>query len=237
MSLKRKLRRAGYDLINGPARPHKILQIWKKMPFDNSPIKYYNHINHALQSERYELEEYIEKDDALSISYSDTRIFKFNIGVTFLKNLLQSTNLGGLQVELSAIHGKSVSISYNNSKTRLIGEAYLNNFLSDADFLHINENLMKDLNLDRLLLISGIVEAKNLKAEIETKTEVSAEIQAKILEYANANLNIEFKSGSKLVMEADSPNPLPIAVQVHRMLWDNGEFQRLKLISDNRIFF
>ncbi|MFM1793999.1 MAG: hypothetical protein RL642_384, partial [Bacteroidota bacterium] len=45
-SLQHHLRESGYDLIDGPIRNHKLLQLWLKAGA-NAPELYYEHIHHA----------------------------------------------------------------------------------------------------------------------------------------------------------------------------------------------
>jgi len=50
-SLQQHLREAGYDLIDGPIRNHKPLQLWLKDGF-SQPELYYANILHAFNSNK-----------------------------------------------------------------------------------------------------------------------------------------------------------------------------------------
>ena len=50
-NLSKNLREHGYDLLGGPIRSYKLLQLWLKVPAN--PIElYYAHINHAFESKK-----------------------------------------------------------------------------------------------------------------------------------------------------------------------------------------
>ena len=50
MNLTKTLRNQGYDLIEGPVRNHKLLQIWIKRPLNEVQL-YYDHLSHAFSSD------------------------------------------------------------------------------------------------------------------------------------------------------------------------------------------
>jgi hypothetical protein len=43
MNLTKTLRHQGYDLIDGPLRNHKLLQLWLKRPYNEIQL-YYAHL-------------------------------------------------------------------------------------------------------------------------------------------------------------------------------------------------
>ena len=74
-SLQQHLREAGYDLIDGPIRNHKPLQLWLKEGF-NQPELYYANILQAFNSNK---KLRITKDPGLDIKDTDKNEYAFQI--------------------------------------------------------------------------------------------------------------------------------------------------------------
>lgn len=233
MNLKKELRQSGYDFIDSPIRNHKPLQIWLQKPH-NAVELYYEHISHALVSE---VKLKITEDKALTVNYGQKQNYKFNIGITVLEELLTSLGLGNLGLTSSFKNGKSVTISYNNSKTLSVPSGEISNYLSTADFKYPNREFMRNANRDNLLVISGVLMARDLKTTIETNTDISAEVEAQLIEAAEGKLNFKMISGKKLEMISESNTLFPIAVKANRIDFDKGEFKKMTIITDNRFFF
>lgn len=233
MNLKKVLRQSGYDMIDSPIRNHKPLQIWLQKPF-NAIELYYEHISHALVSE---VQLNTIENKALTVNYEQEQEYKFNIGITVLEELLSSLGLGNLGLAASFKSGKSVTISYNNSKTLSVPTGEISNYLSSSDFKYPNRELMRNANRDNLLIISGVLMARDIKTIIETDTEISAEVKAKLIEAAEGKLDFNMISGKKLEMTSEANIPFPIAVKANRIDFDKGEFKKMTLITDNRFFF
>lgn len=81
--------------------------------------------------------------------------------------------MGNLGVTAKITGGKKVSISYNNAKTIEYATGELTNYLSAADFKHTNPALLENANRDNIILISGLLLAKNLVVDIETDFDLS----------------------------------------------------------------
>ncbi len=94
MSLKKYLREQAYDLIEGPVRNHKPLQLWIKNDFNEIEL-YYDHVDHAFVSE-VTLREII--NNALAVNTTKKDHYGFNIGITLLEDILQSLGLGNLDL-------------------------------------------------------------------------------------------------------------------------------------------
>lgn len=233
MSLKKTLRKSGYDLIDGPIRNHKLLQLWKKYP-GNPPVELYRNVTHAFTSP-VALEMY--EDPALSINHSNKENYKFNIGITVLDKLLTSLGLGNLNLSVNLKGGKSVSISYGNSKVHSVAIGQLESYFSTGDFLHPNEQLLRHANDNRILIINSILTAQNYKAIIESKSTWSVELEASLNELADGKIIFERTSESKLEMTSTGNDHIPVAVQAQRLDWDNGEFDEMNLITDTRNIF
>ena len=233
MNLKKELRQSGYDFIDSPIRNHKPLQLWLQKP-NNAVELYYEHISHALVSE---VKLKIIEDNALTVSYGQKQNYKFNIGITVLEELLSSLGLGNLGLSASFNAGKNVSISYNNSKTLTIASGDISNYLSSADFKYANREFLRNANRDNILIISGILMARDLKATIETELDIDVELEAQLIEAVEGKVDFKMLSGKKLEMKSEGNSPFPIAIKANRIDYDKGEFKKMKIVTDNRFFF
>jgi len=233
MSLKTTLRKAGYDLIDSPVRNHKLLQIWIKNVGD-PPTMYYQHIDHALESS-VKLESV--EDTALSVNHRHKQDYNFNIGITVLDNLLTALGLGNLGASLSIQGGKNVTISYSNSKTLVVPVGTVEQFLNTSDFTHPNKNLLKNANRNKLLLITGILVAQDVKATIETTNTIDASLEANLNELAEGRAVFSHSNDNMLEMTSEGNTYFPIAIQAYRLDWDHGEYDRMNLVTDNRNLF
>lgn len=233
MSLKKYLRDQGYDLIEGPVRNHKPLQLWLKKIFDEIEL-YYSSIDHAFVSS-IQLNEVA--NDALSINSTKKDDYGFNIGITLLEDILKSLGLGNFELSAKIKSGKKVTISYDNSLTKECPTGEIENYLSNADFRHNNPALLKNANRNNIIVISGIVFAKNLVVEIETDFNLSSELVASLNKVAEGKLDFSVNSQSKLKMVSSGTGYFPIAVKANRIDFDKGSFKKLILVTDNRNFF
>lgn len=233
MSLKTTLRKAGYDLIDSPVRNHKLLQIWIKNIGD-PPTMYYQHINHALES-TVKLETI--EDPALTVNHRHKQDYNFNIGITVLDNLLTALGLGNLGASLSMQGGKNVTISYSNSKTLVIPVGSIEQFLNTSDFTHPNKNLLQNANRNKLILITGTLVAQDVKAIIQSNNAIDASLEADLNELAEGRALFSHSDDNTLEMTSEGNTFFPIAIQAYRLDWDHGEFDRMKLITDNRNLF
>lgn len=233
MNLKKVLRGAGFDMIDSPIRNHKPLQLWLKKPGDPVDL-YYENIEHALKSEQKLA---IFEDSALSVSYQNSQEYKFNIGITVLEELLTSLGLGNLGLNTGFEGGKNVSISYNSSNTMMVASGELANFLDQADFHHPNRDFMRNANADNILVITGVLVAKDFHATIETKVKIDADLEAKFNKVAEGKVKFSLKGERKLEMISEGNAAFPIAVKANRIHWDKGEFNKMRLVTDNRCFF
>lgn len=232
--LAKKLRDQNYDLIEGSVRNHGLLQVWRKLEFQ--PIeRFYTHVTHAFESDTVTLVP--RTSTGLDVSSEDKEEYKFNIGLSVLEELLETLGLGELDLDVNFSKGKSVKISYDDVEVNEVdlGDAF--NFFVSADFKHSNRRLLKQLNRDRMILITGVVSAKNLKVEIETESAIEVGLDVKLNQIVDARVKFERTSDNKLVMQASDTNPLPIAVQAHRIIYHKGEFVDLRMVSDNRTLF
>lgn len=233
MKLTQFLGDQGYDLIEGPLRSHKPLQLWLKKPFDEAQL-YYANIGHAFKSDV----ELIEiENPALSVDYTKKDDYGFNIGITLLEEILKTLGLGTFEISAKIKSGKTVTISYENSVTKEYALGNLEEYLFSADFLHPNPSLLKNANRNYLLLITGTVFAKNLVVDIETDFTVDAGLIASLNAVAEGKLDFTISNQSKLKMTSNMGIYFPIAVQASRIDFDRSRFKKLILVTDNLNIF
>lgn len=233
MDLTKSLKKVGYDLIDSPIRNHKLTQLWLKKDFDSIQM-YYDQLTYALQSNVI-LNEIT--NDALKVTASTKNEFNFNLGVTILEDILKSIGLANFNLAGTIKSGKKVTISYDNSITKEIEIGAMERFLSDCDFLHPNNLLLKNLNSNDIIIITGVLYAKNLIVEIETDFAITAELLASLTEAAEGKLDFSNSNNKKLKMTSETGNFYPIAVKANRLDFDHGKFKKHSLITDNRNFF
>ena len=233
MKLTKYLRDAGYDLIEGPVRNHKPLQLWLKTNFDEAQL-YYKEISHAFSSS---VQLTVTEDPALSVDTTKSDEYGFNIGVSLLEEILESLGLGNFEFSAKVKSGKNVTISYDNSVTKVIPLGEITDYLSSADFKHPNPVLLKNANRNNILVITGAIMAKNLVVEIETDFSIDANLVATLNQSADGKLEFTAQSEQKLKMVSSGSSFFPIAVKANRIDFDKGVFNGLGLVTDTRNFF
>ena len=232
-NLSKNLREHGYDLLGGPIRSYKLLQLWLKVPAN--PIElYYAHINHAFESKKA-LE--VAENSALKVSSRYKNEYMFNMGMSLLEPLLSAFGLGNLSLETLITSGKSISISYEGSESEELVMGSLENYLHQADYLHPNPSLYSHANKDQILLISGVLWAKNLVITIETDIEISPSLILKLDKKTDGKLNTFKKNDKVLKLVSEGKMPFPIAVKANRLHFDKGHFKGSNLVTDNRSLF
>ncbi|SHI63115.1 gasdermin [Flavobacterium terrae] len=233
MKLTKYLSDQGYDLIEGPIRNHKPLQLWVKKAFSEAEL-YYATLKHAFKSEEVLTE--IE-NQALSVNTSNTNEYGFNIGITLLEEILSSLGLGAVEISAAVKTGKKVVISYDNSITKEYAIGNIESYLSAADFVHPNPQLLKNANKDNILIITGTVFAKNLVVEIETDFTIDVSLIAKLNNIADGKIDFTAKDSNTLKMVSGGNNFFPIAVKASRIKFDRSIFKKLTLVTDDRNIF
>ncbi len=228
MKLSKYLRDAGYDLIEGPVRNQKPLQLWLKQAFNEAEL-YYQDVNHAFESP---VELTITEDPALSIDSTKNDEYGFNIGVSILEEILKSIGLGAFDLSAKIASGRKVTISYENAVTKVIPLGDITNYLSSADFKHPNPVLLKNANRNNILIITGAVLAQNLVVEIETDFNLDANLVAELNQAADAKLDFSMHSQQTLRMVSGGNAFFPIAIKANRIDFDKGVFNGLKLVTD-----
>lgn len=233
MDLTGSLKKAGYDLIDSPVRNHKLTQLWLKKDFDS--IQYlYDQLEYALVSD---IKLNVFENNALSVTSEIKNEFKFNLGITVLDDIFKSIGLANLSLSAEIKQGKKVTISYDNSISKEIELGALNSYLSNADFLHPNNLLLKYLNKNDVIIVTGVLYAKNLIVEVETDFSINAELQAKLESVVDGKIDFNFNSDKKIKMTAQTGDYYPIAVKANRLKYSHGKYKDQKLVTDNRDIF
>lgn len=232
-NLSKNLRDHGYDLIGGPIRSYKLMQLWLKVPAN--PIElYYAHLSHAFTA-KHPLE--VHENKALKVSSRYKNEYKFNVGISLLEPLLSAFGLNNLSLETLISAGKSISISYEGSSSEELVMGSLTRYLHGADYLHPNPSLFAHSNKDQLILISGLLWARNLVITIETEKAVSPSLILKLDKKADGKLNTFKKSDTSLKLVSEGKMPFPIAVKANRLHFDKGHFKGSNLVTDSRSLF
>jgi hypothetical protein len=233
MELTKFLSKQGYDLIEGPIRNHKPLQLWLKRIFNEAEL-YYATIGHAFKSDVVLTE--IE-NPALNVTSNQKNDYGFNIGITLLEEILTSLGLGTFEISSKIKSGKTVTISYDNSITKEYAVGNIEEYFSSSDFIHANPALLKNANRNLILIITGTVFAKNLVVDIETDFTLDAALIAHFNEIADGKLDFSMKDNNKLQMISSGNSYFPIAVKASRIDFDRSKFKKLNLITDDRNIF
>jgi hypothetical protein len=231
-SLQQHLREAGYDLIDGPIRNHKPLQLWLKEGF-NQPELYYANILHAFNSSK---KLRITKDPGLDIKDTDKNEYAFQIGITMVQEWMQSIGMPPIDFSGAISGGKKVTISYRNAITEGIPTGDLTDFLSDADFLHPNPVLLRNANRNNLLVITGVVTAEQIVAEMETDSKINSKIINGLKKSASNKIEFSSTKSNTLRMVAGTGR-FPVAVKANRIDFDKSRFNGLQLVTDGRDLF
>ncbi len=231
--LAKNLKDQGYDLLDGTLREQRLLQIWRKR--FNNPIESLASSIHHIFNTTTQLG--TTTSTALDVVSNASQVLKFNIGITVLEDILSKSNLGKLDLGAKIASGKKVDISYSNAFSETVEQLDLENFLAGSDFTHPNPGVLKDLNRNNLIVVTGVVYAKNLKAIIESDSEIDASIDAEINAIVSSKIGFTRESTTKIVLTAPLGETFPIAVKYHKMRYRDSAFQKLVLVSDSKDWF
>ncbi|AXT19920.1 hypothetical protein D7030_02015 [Flavobacteriaceae bacterium AU392] len=233
MNLTKSLRKQGYDLIDGPIRNHNLLQLWLKKSFNDVQL-YYSHIDHAFTSDVKFNE--IE-NTALNVDSTTKNKYGFNIGITLVEEILKSLGIGMFELSTEVSSGKMITISYDNSITKEVPIGEVQSYLSNADFKHPNRPLLNNANRDNILIITGVLCAKNLVVEIETDFNLNSNLMTKLDTMAGGKIDFSMENKNMMKMVSSNNNYFPIAIKANRIDFDKGHFSNTNLVTDNRNFF
>lgn len=231
MNLTKLLRAQGFDLIDGVDRSQKLLQLWR-IRGNDSLQPFSNHINDIFESD-YSLNSNPDSSPALQINSTKYDSFAFNIGISVLDDVLKSLTLGQINFNSSNIKGKRVNISYDQAATTRVPISDIEKYLNMADLRNPYSSILKDMNRNNLIVITGLISAKKIIAEIETLTNVTDELNMGINNAVDGNLKFEKISENKIRMESMSDQPFPVAVEAYRIDFDKGEFSKTTRVTDS----
>ena len=88
-----------------------------------------------------------------------------------------------------------------------------------------------------MLVVHGVILAKNLVVSIETDFTLETDWVADLNQVAEGKLDFEIAKEKKLNMVSRGNSYFPIAIKADRIDFDKGHFNNTKLITDNRRFF
>lgn len=224
MKLKELLKESGYDFIDGLVRHHKPLQLWQDTLF-TEPELWYENLSEALQND---IVLSGVESDALAVDFSQKNEYAFNVGATALDSVLKSLGLGSVQLSSKFSFGKKLTIGFEEPTVIEYPHGNLNDYLSTSDFTHYNPNLLKQANKDNLILITGVIYAKNLVVEIHTNQTIDTTVEASISEIVEGKLTVTLIGEKQLRLTATKGVSFPVAVKAHRLDFDGGRFIRIK---------
>jgi hypothetical protein len=233
MDLIKHLSKSGYDLIDGPIRNHQPLQLWLKQGV-NRPELYFEHINQVFKNPK---ELVVDQDLTMNVEATHQVEHDFTVGVAVLKDLM--LGIGGTPFDISTgiQTGQKISIKYKDAYTASVAIGSLSSFLVESNLVEQNENFIRQLNSNNVLLISGVVFAKQLVMDIVTDWDIDVSWVAKLKAAKDPKLSFSLENKRQLKMTANGTKEFPIAIKASRLDFDQGKFQGMRLVTDNRNFF
>jgi hypothetical protein len=230
------LRKEGYDYIDGAARNQKILSVWDKR--DLKPISIFEATVADFYSSPYVMAAPVPAA-ALFVNYSKTKSYKVDLGIDVLKDLLKEANLGELGVKFKIEGSKTMEISWEKATTVDYTDAQVMKYFGTAGGKLVNPTaeIIEQANFDHLILITGVLYARNFQVHIKTTTKIDAGLAAEIEKIANGKMSVNTDNAKELVAKSDLAIEIPIAVKAVRLFFANGKYKRLAPITGNRWFF
>jgi len=233
-NLNKILKDQGLDDIDGPVRNQLLLSVWNKK--DNNRITFFQMLP-DLYASPYVLKKYVAP--ALFVDYSAKRDYDIGIGITALEELLSKLNLGNLGLNVKIKGGKNVSIAFNDAQLTEYPHADFSNYFyqKDGGFVSSNPEIIDQANQNNLILISGILYAKNFEAHIKTDTDVDVNLGLELTELAKGKIDFSLKNSKDLVMKSNKGEEIPIAVKAFRLNFFKGKYKSAKLVTDHRNWY
>lgn len=233
MNLTKELSRQGFDYIDGPVRDQQIKQLWIKKNLNRASL-YYPDISDIING-KGELS--VVQSPALNVNSNLKNEYKFNIGMSLAHHLLEVFGVKSLGITAKLKHGKSVKVSYDHAITKEIPLGVIQDYLTDADMHAANPQFILEANRDNILLISGVLLAKNLHVEIKTDTSLDTQVVNELEKQSKGKLDFSYNHDDSLKMTASGDQPMPIAVRSDRLHFSHDKFQSSKMISGSRNLF
>lgn len=233
MSLKKTLQKNNYDLLEGPKRNQNLLQVWIKKDTDRIAL-YDSSISKVFEQP---FPEAAIETPALSVTSNDKEEFDFNAGMGFVKNALIQLKIADADIDSQIKSGKSVTVSYNNSYTKEVSQLDIERYLSKINANTFIPSLQKELNRDNLIVITGVIFAKNLNFTIDSNHAIDAAVEANLNKIGKGKISFKQTGQNQITLTAGAEKEFPIAVKAYRMRFAKGQLKGLKLVTDNRNFF
>ncbi|MEY3085943.1 MAG: hypothetical protein RL037_2162 [Bacteroidota bacterium] len=176
MDLIKHLSKSGYDLIDGPIRNHQPLQLWLKQGA-NRPELYFEHINQVFKNPK---ELVVDEDPTLNVDATQQVEHDFTTGLTVLKELMQG--IGGTPFDISTgiQTGRKISIKYKDAYAASVAIGQLTTYLGESRIEDLSESFIHHLNSNQVLLITGVVFAKQLVMDVSTDRDIDLTWVAKL---------------------------------------------------------
>lgn len=233
MNLTNHLRKSGYDIIDGPIRNHQPLQLWLKQGA-NRPELYFDHISKIFGDAK---ELIVDEYPTLNVEATHQEEHEFKVGLSVLKELMQG--IGGTAFDMSTgiQTGQKISIKYKDAYTASVAIGQLTSLLSESTLENVSENFMHHLNSNQVLLITGVVFAKQLVMEVSTDRDIDVSWVAKLQAAKDPKLSFSLENKRQLKMTTNGTKEFPVAIKASRLDFDQRKFKGMRLVTDNRNFF
>ena len=96
---------------------------------------------------------------------------------------------------------------------------------------------MHHLNSNQVLLITGVVFAKQLVMDVSTDRDIDVGWVAKLQAAKDPKLSFSLKNKRQLKMTTSGTKEFPVAIKASRLDFDQRKFKGMRLVTDNRNFF
>lgn len=231
MNLTKILRADNYDLIDGSSRKHQLLQVWYKSP--TKGVEHYADTLHELFTSPHPLDPVSRP--ALNVSEEASESYKWKIGATVSKDLLESIGIPGLDLSKLVRNGKSVKVKYNQPVEHYLPRRALELFFPHVDLKKVDSELLSHANRMRLFIITGIIQAENFSIALESDRESELEVDSGLANVLHGKFNIERESSQRLILQPAHTAAIPVAVQTYRLDFYKGNYRTL-LLNERDLF-
>jgi hypothetical protein len=233
MLLEHKLRQQDYDFIEGALRNHKELQLWLKKPMNRVEIQA-EHIGDQIAFKK-EFNAAPMVNPALKVSSKDTETYGFDEGLKALDGIMEKMGLGKLSQTFNGKKGVEVELSYDSSECREYPRGQIEAYLDSINTSDLDGTFKDHLNDNDVLVITGVLYAKNFTAKIHTNFSIDAALDADIKNVVEGKVGVKIEGDKTIVLSAEGINEIPIAVKAHRLRFRRGKFKGMNLITDHTL--
>lgn len=188
---------------------NKLLQLWLRSPIEDFKL-YYNEINQAcISSEALSLLE----NPNLNVNSKTTYEYDFNPGLSVLEDLFGCLKLGYYDLKNSINTGKKITISYE-LKDQYLSPFEIQDYLASSNHIQCNTKLNCDCSCydQHVLLIHGILLAKNVVVKIETDSKLNSEFPSLLNKESQGKMKFSIDDLSILKIKPNMDIKIPVAV-------------------------